>query len=669
MKSFIAVAALVLAQLGPVAAAGAPGPQEDLEWEIKVPVTLFDRAIITEGHYYDAHHYFLDPAFAAQDWRFRRELYVHDDCLRDSEPVYCSEQRLAATRIERMKSRARNSHLGNSQLAEAYLSNFSSYWLWYRNYHQQFLREILNNPVRAQVRLSRHLASDDGDCVLLLDGKGASPPRKCTDWFDVAIPRGSSLRLTLQRVADAAKFHTDARVRQITVLGLGDSFASGEGSPDIPATLTGRPDPNAKEKVDLGPSAAQWLERNCHRSLLGPQARAIMQYAAANPHTEVNFIYVPCSGAEIVEGILEPYLGANEHSRHTLVAIRAGHKWLASLSQLNQVMFALCKDPELFQGDRVQTNSEQRMKKVFDGHVMSTLGDAVYPCGDGFLGNGEIDAVLLSVGGNDARFFSVVKHALFPAVAIALSLYDEMNSRKMSWSDALLGARGGELDFVLSARQAIRRATATLPAKYRKLDEAFETHLKIHDGARIIIAAYPNPNRDENGKLCNTGEGLESFDILGDHWSRAYLRPFVNRGQSADIEKFTLALNKVLSTAPHREGRQWTVAAAPDSKFAKRGWCAKDQALATSGSFNPFAETARLFRTPNDGRATQNQIVVDTETMLIEERSGKAGAVDARFKRLIATYGLFHPTNFGAAILADAYLKKLKCVLDRDCAD
>jgi hypothetical protein len=452
MKSLVAVAALVLAQLVPVAAAGTAGQQEDLEWEIKVPVTLFDRATITEGHYYDAHHYFLDPAFAAQDWRFRRELYVHDDCLRSSEPIYCSEQKLAATRIERMKSRARNSHLGNSQLAEAYLSNFSSYWLWYRNYHQQFLREILNNPVRAQVRLSQHRASGDGDCVLLLDGAVPSQPRKCTDWFDVAIPRGQPLHLTLQRLADGDKFHADALVRQVTVLGLGDSFASGEGSPDIPATLAGRPAPNAKEKVDLGPTAAQWLERNCHRSLLGPQARAVMQYAAANPHTEVNFIYVPCSGAEIVEGILGPYLGANEHSRHTLVATRAGHKWLASLSQLNQVMFALCKDPELFQGDRVQTNSELRMKKVFDGHVKSTLGDAVYTCRGGFLGNGEIDAVLLSVGGNDAGFFSVVKHALFPTAAIALSLYDEMKARKMSWSEALFSARGAELDFVL--RQA-----------------------------------------------------------------------------------------------------------------------------------------------------------------------------------------------------------------------
>jgi hypothetical protein len=219
------------------------------------------------------------------------------------------------------------------------------------------------------------------------------------------------------------------------------------------------------------------------------------------------------------------------------------------------------------------------------------------------------------------------------------------------------------------ARQAIRRATATLPAKYRKLDETFETHLKIRDGSRIIIAAYPNANRDENGKLCNAGEGLESFDLVGDLWLRAYLRPFVNRGQSADIEKFTLALNKVLSAAPYREGRQWTVAAAADGKFARRGWCARDQAQASSEAFNPFAETTRLFRTPDDGRATQNQIVADTETVLIEERSGKAGAVDARFKRLIATYGLFHPTNFGAAILGDAYLKKLQCVLDRDCAN
>lgn len=46
-----------------------------------------------------------------------------------------------------------------------------------------------------------------------------------------------------------------------------------------------------------------------------------------------------------------------------------------------------------------------------------------------------------------------------------------------------------------------------------------------------------------------------------------------------------------------------------------------------------------FFRTRNDGKVTQNQLAVDAVTLLIEERSAKGSAVDARFKCLIGTYG------------------------------
>ena len=136
--------------------------------------------------------------------------------------------------------------------------------------------------------------------------------------------------MALVRVRDGMRFETQANVRQLTILGLGDSFGSGEGTPDVPADLAGRPPPGRQSNADLNPTAAQWLERNCHRSLLGPQARAVIQYAALHPHTEVNFIYVPCSGAAIDEGILQPYAGF-ENSSHTVRMRRAKLDWLADL--------------------------------------------------------------------------------------------------------------------------------------------------------------------------------------------------------------------------------------------------------------------------------------------------------------------------------------------------
>lgn len=395
MNRFRTFCLVALLEFGAVVGCRAQEQNEGLEWQVKVPITLFYRAVI--GHDFDARHYFKDAKFAAQDWSFRRELYVYDDCLKNPSPVYCSEQKLGPKRVAMMRARLKdNPARGNSWLAEAYLANFSSYWLWYRLYDQNYLREVLDQDVYAQVRLP--VAEPDATCIM--PDEPQRPEQRCADWFDVRIPRGGGRTLVLVRVRDGMRFEAQANVRQLTILGLGDSFGSGEGTPDVPADLNGRPPPGRQTNADLNPTAAQWLERNCHRSLLGPQARAVIQYAAQHPHTEVNFIYVPCSGAAIDEGILQPYAGF-ENSSHTVRMRRAKLDWLASLSQINQVMMALCRDQELPR-PRQQTRTEggvtgeEKLRRLFGDHVLGHRGPEPYRCRDGFLGNGTIDAVLLS---------------------------------------------------------------------------------------------------------------------------------------------------------------------------------------------------------------------------------------------------------------------------------
>ena len=129
---------------------------------------------------------------------------------------------------------------GNSWLAEAYLANFSSYWLWYRLYDQHYLREVLESDVHAQVRLP---SPEEPDATCTMPDEPQGPEQKCGDWFDVRIPRGRGRTLALVRVRDGMRFEMQANVRQLTILGLGDSFGSGEGTPDVPADLAGRPPP------------------------------------------------------------------------------------------------------------------------------------------------------------------------------------------------------------------------------------------------------------------------------------------------------------------------------------------------------------------------------------------------------------------------------------------
>jgi len=666
MARFRIILLAVLMEMGVlVIACRAQAHNEHLEWQVKVPVTLFYRA--TKDGKFDAGHYFKDADFVAQDWRFRRELYVHDDCLTSGSPVYCSEQKIGPKRLAMMRARLKdNPARGNSWLAEAYLANFSSYWIWYRLYDQNYLRSILHHDVYAQVRLA---ATDEPEEKCTLPDEPQRPEQRCADWFDVKIPRGPGRTLALVRVRDGVRFETQATVRQLTILGLGDSFGSGEGTPDVPADLTSRPSPGGQTNADLNPTAAQWLERNCHRSLLGPQARAVMQYAALQPHTEVNFIYVPCSGAGIEEGILQPYTGF-ENSSHTVRMRRAKLDWLADLSQVNQVMMALCRDEELIR-PRKQTRTEggvtgeEILIELFGDHVLGRMGADPYRCRDGFLGNGTIDAVLTSVGGNDAEFFSAVKQAVLPRFATAIALYSEVKekfeSTNVSVLDLLLGRGEPPIRNILTPRQAVDRAQQLLPGRYARLDEVFETHFGITDPKRILIALYPNQSRDESGRLCNTGAGLEEFNAFSkDEWMRALLPPFVNRDESRELERYSNAINAIIRHAPYRSDRRWTVVQSHLAAFERRGWCARDREPETP--FDPGRETQRLVRTPNDGVLVQNQLIAASETDVLRQ------AIGPRVERLIQTYGLFHPNNFGAAIIADAYLKELRCLLDTDCA-
>ena len=189
----------------------------------------------------------------------------------------------------------------------------------------------------------------------------------------------------------------------------------------------------------------------------------------------------------------------------------------------------------------------------------------------------------------------------------------------------------------------------------------FETFLGITDPTRILIALYPNQSRDEGGRLCNSGEGLEEFNAFAkDEWIRALLPPYVNRDESRELEKFALTVNDIIRRAPYRNGRKWTVVQSHLAAFERRGWCARDGQA--QSQFDPGAETRRLVRTPNDGVLVQNQLIAPGETEVLRQPVGP------RVERLIQTYGLFHPNNFGAAIMADAYLTELACLLDRECS-
>jgi hypothetical protein len=73
------------------------------------------------------------------------------------------------------------------------------------------------------------------------------------------------------------------------VVGLGDSYGSGEGADDALGTRAG------------------WQDQNCHRAANAAQARAALAIERADDRSTVTFLHLACSGATIDEGILGEY--------------------------------------------------------------------------------------------------------------------------------------------------------------------------------------------------------------------------------------------------------------------------------------------------------------------------------------------------------------------------
>lgn len=86
-------------------------------------------------------------------------------------------------------------------------------------------------------------------------------------------------------------------VQDWLIFGLGDSNGSGEGTPDIPASVPG--------------GVPIWQSVRCDRSANSYQAQAARALERRDPRTSVTFVHVACSGASIVKGLLGLYEGIN----------------------------------------------------------------------------------------------------------------------------------------------------------------------------------------------------------------------------------------------------------------------------------------------------------------------------------------------------------------------
>jgi lysophospholipase L1-like esterase len=483
-----------------------------------------------------------------------------------------------------------------------------------------------------------------------LETKNSTPQRviaPCREEaaFDVPYPAGA--RIVLEASGFTAE--TTIKVRDVFIVGMGDSFASGEGNPDVPVEfsrerevaygtwpggdLNGYParlgawsDVGDRRFLDYNP---RWLNQPCHRSLYSHQLRVALQLALEDPQRAITFVSFACAGAEVSFGLLIRYKGTewapNPPDRPQVGA--------AVITQCNNEIPPEEKYPVAF-------SINGQLPELADIPLARCPPDKARP----------IDLVLLSIGGNDIGFASLVANAV---------LSNKGRLRQL----------GGWMGTVIEAADAEARLPQ-LELRYKALNRALHGNLHIpwNESDRIILSAYPVMASAADGKsICRSGtEGMNVFPEFKLDAKRAEAGEKVGEKLTRTMRKSAAALG-------------WTFSEAHRAQFAGRGICVGNGNDPTDGmmfprkqngrwhpfnpaDYRPYAPRERWYRTPNDAFLTGNFHIAGS----IAKQVFSYESVQWLQLVLASTYsGAFHPTAEGQAAMADGVLADARAVLNK----
>ncbi len=280
---------------------------------------------------------------------------------------------------------------------------------------------------------------------------------------------------------------------------------SGEGNPDI-----------AQKYDDFGfvKSGARWVDKRCHRSATAGAAQAAISIERSSYQSSVTFLSFACSGATIDRnisaregaGILAPYLGADPAEGTTSFL-----------------------PPQI-----------QALAEAANGR--------------------EIDALIISGGGNDMHFADIISDCVWHNAPRVLGT----------------GGRCHEQPWVLDRLAA---DFAELPHRYDRLAAA------IHDPnpegrpalnvRNVYLTEYPDPTTDDDGSTCGSmlGEVIPTtpFDLAKIHIDRDE----ANWAQSGVLQP----LNQAIAAAVDRQvaaNRPWHFVSGVAAQYPGHGYCADD---------------------------------------------------------------------------------------------
>ncbi len=313
-------------------------------------------------------------------------------------------------------------------------------------------------------------------------------------------------------------------VKDLLMLGMGNSFAAGVGNPDRPAQLRrdgminydGGPVhlPVRQNGYDHAPlseisgASANWLDIRCFRSQYGPQFRTALHLAADLPHAAVTFLDLSCDGARIIEGLLhrkELDAGYDPNTDDPDAQLGVASRLLCSSKKYRSVSYRLRFADDAARCPPSQPNEicEYSNRKYQRERIDQTTMRVCDPTGaDAF--RRKIDVLLLSIGGNDIGFAPMVGNVLLGDI--------KLSNRALRYVAREVG--------MIHDADVGKRRLGFLYGKYRVLDEALDKYLPLRSGSPkpVFLTAYPLPIDDGAGAACggtNENAAAARFSVDG----------------------------------------------------------------------------------------------------------------------------------------------------------
>jgi lysophospholipase L1-like esterase len=699
----------------------APAYAADLQWEVDNPFRFYkvdSSFALHEKAFNEVRGDPNAPPPADIVWRIERRLN-DPDCKDPTSPATCAATRRAHYTESRLGWAAKTlvtacyDNIGRPRRYPAQCDRRYSWGAVKEDY-------ILPDAHTVIVRLSpeRRAEAGSGPCAWswqphAAGGRAGQRTLPCADKLTIErVPYSSNransgVAVTVKLPDGRELSDPDVTVEDLLVVGLGDSFASGDSNPDKPVTFSaarqmvydpvnadGREDmamrsmkpatahgevfdlAGADEKFDpkalpkrlledeekgliYKPSSqeflqafehrsAQWMSADCHRSQYGYQFRVGMELALENRHRSITLVHLACTGAETVEGLFLEKDAREQFDKPNSKKVPA---------QFDQLADLICRG-----GAAVRTKSVSYTVPAYSpGDTgISTRTIAMRWCPPE-LRKRPIDVVLLSIGGNDVGFSAVALYSITDSASDLAPIAQLLGTQIRFGPDV--------------ARNYLRVFDRRLQA----------IKLALHDGfgvapAQVVQTSYEPIQYDESGGICG---GIPTLGL------DVHPKLRMSRERITEAGAFTAELVNRLEcmTDVHRradcppglatgQGTGFHLVTDHLAKFMRRGLCARDpkraaadglmmgmpRLSARTGEFVPYspanalpyAHRWRLFHTANDAFLTANT-----------HREG-ISPFDILQPAYAGLYsGAIHPTAEGHAMVADSVIIQVRAILDK----